>query len=139
MQRQLVSFLLHSCLVNLLGVLLVTGLGLWNFAIWLIAPFFFYWAAMFLATVRLQSRSACATYSIIAALVLGHLLELALAFVFTKLLGRTLGHTFANGVELTELFFTNSFNSFVMGSMIAALGSLVLIRFHFAPTTATES
>ena len=139
MRRQFISFSLHSCLANLLGVLVMTGLGLWNFVFWLIAPFFFYWAAMFLATVRLPSRSAGSALAVTLALVVGHFLELVFAFLFTRFFGRALGQIFANGVELTELFFTNSFNSFAMGSVIAAIGSLLLIRYHFQPEAATNA
>lgn len=126
------SYVLHSFLVNLLGVLLVTSLHLWDFAIWLIAPFFFYWVAMLLCTVRIAQRKTSTSLLIAVSLALGHFLVLALAFILTTTLGQWLGQTLENGVEKVELFFTNAMNSLTMGALIATIGSFLLVQFYFS-------
>ena len=138
------SYTLHSFLVNLLGVLLVTSLHLWDFAIWLIAPFFFYWVAMVLTTVRIDQRKTSTSAGIALSLVLGHFLVLAFSLVVTSLLGQWLGKILNNGVEMVELFFTNSMNSLTMGGLIAGVGSFFLVHFYFSrakrqPASNTEA
>jgi hypothetical protein len=126
------SYTLHSFLIHFLGVSLVTSLRAWDFVIWLIAPLFFYWVAMLLSTVRIRRRSATKSALITLSLFLGHLLELGLAFVITRFFGQALGGAFPGGVEMLELFFTNSMNSVAMGSLIAVIGSFVLVHFYFS-------
>lgn len=126
------SYTLHSFLINLLGVVLVTGVHVWDFAIWLVAPFFFYWVAMLLSTVRIRRRSAVKSGLITLALLVGHLLELGLAFLVTGVFGQWLSRFIPGGVEMLELFFTNSMNSVAMGSLIASIGSFLLVHFYFS-------
>jgi ABC-type multidrug transport system fused ATPase/permease subunit len=126
------SYTLHSFLINLFGVVLLTGLHVWDFAIWLVAPLFFYWVAMFLSTVRIRRRSAAKSAMIMLSLLVGHLLQLGFAFLVTGVFGQWLSRLIPGGVEMLELFFTNSMNSVAMGSLIAAIGSFLLVQFYFS-------
>ena len=116
----------------MLGVFLISGVEIWNFALWILTPLGFYWIALVLTTVRLTVREKKVSAKIAAALFVGQFLQVAFVFLATYFFGLQIARLFTDGVALTELFFTNSVNAFVFGSAIATIGSFLIVQYYFS-------
>ena len=135
MKRRFGSYVLYSFLINMLGVFLISGVDVWNFALWIFAPLGFYWIALVLTTVRLPVRETSVSAKIAAGLLVGQLTQVLVVFFATYFFGAQLARLFTDGVKLTELLFTNSMNAFMFGSLIATIGSFLIVQFYFSRPT----